>query len=289
MSGPISIVVPHYDDLNRLDTLLAMLEAQTLPRDRFEIIVSDNLSPCGKAAVAARIAGRARLVTCSERGAGPTRNAGVAAATHPLLAFIDSDCQPEPGWLAAGLAALDRTDLVGGRMRVAVREPGRRSGPEAFEQVFAFDNRRYVEEHGFSVTANLFTRRAVFDAVGGFRTEVSEDLDWCRRAVAAGYRIAYAEGAVVAHPARADWAELLRKWRRLQQESYALALERPGGRLRWLVRASALPASIPVHGLRIWRTGDLANTAERSRALATLVRLRLWRLGHALRLAWGRA
>lgn len=167
-----------------------------------------------------------------------------------------------------------------------VRKPGERSGAEAFEQVFAFDNRHYVEKLGFTVTANLFTRREVFTSVGGFRMHVSEDLEWCRRAVDGGYRIAFEPKAVVAHPARSDWPELLRKWQRLQQESYALALENPGGRMRWLTRAWALPASIPVHAIRILMTDELSNGAERWRALVTLVRLRLWRFADAHRLSW---
>lgn len=289
MDDRVSIVVPHYDDLDRLDLCLASLAAQALPRERVEIVVADNGSPCGEAVLRDRIAGRAALTICRDRGAGPARNAGVAASRHPLLAFIDSDCVAAPGWLAGGVAALARADLVGGRVDVSVRAPGRRSGAEAFEQVFAFDNRRYVEQLHFSVTANLFTRRAVFDAVGGFRTEVAEDLDWCRRAVAAGYRLAYADDAAIRHPARADWPELKRKWQRLQREAHATTLERRGGGVRWLARSWGLPPSILLHAPRVWRAATLDNRAERWRALATLARLRLWRFADAHRLWLGRS
>ncbi|KQT31437.1 hypothetical protein ASG29_15595 [Sphingomonas sp. Leaf412] len=277
------MVVPHYDDLDRLDLCLASLERQTLARDRFDIVVADNASPCGEAAVRARIAGRATLVVCAQRGAGPARNAGVAASTEPLLAFIDSDCVADPAWLANGLAALEGADLIGGRVDVSVRAPGNRSGAEAFEQVFAFDNRHYVQKLGFSVTANLFTRRDVFVAVGGFRTEVAEDLDWCRRAVALGYRIAYAADAAVSHPARADWEELRRKWDRLQREAHATMRERPGGALRWLGRSLGLLPSIVAHAPRVMRSPMLDNRGERARGLAMLVRLRWWRFVDAQR------
>lgn len=283
----ISIIVPHYEDLERLDTLLNMLQAQTVSSDQYEIVVADNMSPSGEAAVAARIAGRAKLVTCHERGAGPTRNAGVAASTLPLLAFIDSDCQPEPGWLAAGLAALEHADLVGGKMKVLVDQPGQRTGAEAVEQVFAFDNRTYVTTKGFSVTANLFTRRDVFAKVGGFRTQVSEDVEWCKRATAAGYRLSYEERAVVAHPARRNWSELKHKWQRLQRESLALSSEQAGGRAKWLLRNWAALASTPLHLGKIWRSDQLDNVAERRAASTTLVRLRLWRFLDAHKLVYG--
>ena len=144
----ISVIVPHYNDLDHLDDCLASLERQTMPRERYELIVADNASPCGIAAVEARAAGRARVVLCIEKGAGPARNAGIAVARHPILAFTDSDCVAEPQWLEAGVAALDRADIVGGRVKVSVREAGRRNASEAFETVFAFDNRRYIEKLG---------------------------------------------------------------------------------------------------------------------------------------------
>lgn len=286
MTKCISVIIPHYEDLDRLNTCLSQLSRQTLPSDRFEIVVADNASPCGEDVVRAVIRSRARLVVCTERGAGPTRNAGLAAAVHPLLAFTDSDCIPDKGWLAAGMSALSTASIVGGQMKVSARSPGDRSGAEAFETVFAFDNRKYVKEQSFSVTANLFAHRRVFNAVGGFRTHVSEDVEWCRRAVAAGFKIIYADGAIVTHPARANWHELRQKWERLEQEGLALAMERPGGRWRWLVRSWALPASVPIHASRILAAPSLANGRERLRAVATLSRLRWWRFRNAQRLFW---
>lgn len=280
----ISIVIPHYDDLERLDCLLTMIQEQTVSPENYEVIVADNMSPCGEAAVAATIAGRGRLVTCHERGAGPTRNAGVALSTLPLLAFIDSDCQPQRGWLAAGLAALEHADLVGGKMKVLANQPGKRTGAEAFEQVFAFDNRSYVAKKGFSVTANLFSRREVFERIGGFRARVSEDLDWCSRATAAGYRLTYEDNAVVSHPARQTWPELKHKWQRLQRESLALSAEQAGGRARWVVRNWAALASTPLHMWKVWSSDELDNKAERLAATVTLIRLRAWRFGNAHKL-----
>ena len=58
----VSVIVPHFNDLGGLVLCLADLERQTWPRDRFEIVVADNASPQGEAAVAAAIDGRARLV-----------------------------------------------------------------------------------------------------------------------------------------------------------------------------------------------------------------------------------
>lgn len=282
----VSIVVPHYNDLDRLGTCLAALAAQDYPAALVEVIVADNATPCDRQDLLDTVAGRASLVFCAEKGAGLARNAGAASASHGLLAFIDSDCVADPGWLRAGVDALSHADLVGGRVEVTVPTRTGLSGAEAFEKVFAFDNRSYVLRQGFSVTANLFTRSDVFAAVGGFRATVSEDMEWCQRAVSAGFRIAYEDRAIVGHPARADWRELVRKWERLQQESLALAAERPGGRLRWLARSWLLLPSIIAHAPRVLRSPALASNTDRVRALATLVRIRLWRFGHAQRIGF---
>lgn len=281
----LSVIVPHYHDLRSLDLCLQALEAQRFPRSDFEIIVADNASPEGEARVADVIAGRARLVTIGERGAGPARNGGAELARGDLLAFTDCDCMPEPQWLAEGVEALSRFDFVGGAMQVLVDDPEHLSATEAFEREFAFNNRDYVETKGFTVTANLFCSRAVFDAVGGFRVGVSEDFEWCQRARGAGYRLGYAPMAIVGHPARRTWDELLGKWRRLNSETYALFGESAGGRVRWVLRSLALPISAMAHTPRVLASRKLENIEQKLSALKVLYRLRLWRFADALRLS----
>ena len=278
----VSIVVPHYSDLVGLAACLDALGRQTRAPD--EIIVADNNSPQGEAAVVAVIAGRAKLVVVNEKGAGPARNGGVAASTGEILAFTDSDCLPEPLWLGRGLAALDQADFVGGAMRVLVADETNLTPAEAFERVFAFDNETYVRTKGFTVTANLFCPRDLFDAVGGFRVGVSEDLDWCLRAGASGFRLGYAADAIVGHPARRTWPELERKWRRLNEEAFGLAVAEPNGRAKWLLKALLMPLSAFAHTPKVLASPALATPRDRSRALSVLFRLRAWRMLDSLRL-----
>ncbi|MEO7542748.1 MAG: glycosyltransferase [Novosphingobium sp.] len=281
----MTVIVPHYNDLVRLRTCLEAIELQTLSRERFEIVVADNSSPVGLAAVEAAVAGRARVTVAGERGAGMARNAGVAEARGSVLAFTDSDCIPEPNWLAAGLARLANADLVGGRMTVSVGDEARMTGAEAFERVFAFHNRHYIEKKRFSVTANLFCRRSLFDAVGPFRNaEISEDFEWCRRAVAQGFSLVYEPSAVVSHPARADWLQLKRKWTRMNAETYAMTGKGKAGQLRWVARNLSMPFSILAHVPKVVASPELPDARARVRALGTLARLRLWRMVDGLRL-----
>jgi len=282
----VSVIIPHYDDLDRLGLCLQALAQQTFA-EPFETIVVDNASPLPRSTIKACVAGRARLIICDEKGAGPARNAGIAASNAPILAFLDSDCRPAPEWLAGGVAALERYDFVGGRMELLTAE-GDIAPVEAFEKVFAFRNEKYVSRDRFTVTANLFAKRAVFDAVGGFKPAVSEDVEWSHRALAAGFRLGYAPAARVGHPARRNWAELAAKWRRTTREAYALARTQKAGRVRFLVRNWAVLASVVPHAATVLRSPALRGRRERIGALRVLVAIRVFRFALAHRLALAR-
>lgn len=285
----VSVVIPHYNDLAGLTRCLASLDAQTLPRDQFEIVVGDNRSPVPRDALDAAISGRARLTIVAEKGAGPARNGAVVLTTGDILAFIDSDCVAAPGWLEAGVAGLERYDFIGGRVRVFVDHDGPLTEAEAFETVFAFDFEDYILRQGFTGSGNMFVSRAVFDAVGGFRTGVSEDKEWSLRATAKGFRLGYVPQAEIAHPARRHWRDLMERWRRLSRERHLLDRERPLGALRWLARTWVTPFTALAHTPKVLRHPDLPDARARWRALVALYRLRLWRFADGHRQMFGRS
>jgi cellulose synthase/poly-beta-1,6-N-acetylglucosamine synthase-like glycosyltransferase len=282
----VSVIMPHYQDLGGLEIGLQALEAQTYPKDRFEIVIADNNSPVGLDAVRAVVRDRAKLVLVTDKGAGPARNGAVAASRGEVLAFIDSDCVAEPQWLEQGVKALDRFDLVGGRVRVLVSDPERMTPAEAFERVFAFDFKTYIEKKGFTGAGNMFCRRELFEKVGGFGVGMSEDVDWSRRAVAGGARLGYAPEASIGHPARITWEQLSGKWRRINAETYGLMNGQKGQRARWLLRNLLLPLSAVAHTPKVFRSPELDTLEQRLKALAMLYRMRLWRLGDAITLLY---
>ena len=285
-SPRISVIIPHYNDEERLVKCVRALDAQRgVSRDEYEIVVGDNDSPIGTDEVQRMVGDLARVVHVPERGAGPARNAAVANSSGSILAFIDADCHPHPDWLREGVAKLSAGQVVGGCIRVSVPDETNMSGAEAFERVFAFDNRQYVERKNFSVTANLFCERTTFDAVGPFKLHVSEDKDWCHRAVEEGYAMTYAPAAIVDHPARQDWEAMLGKWARIDRETYALARQNGWSNAKWRIYATLLPLSILPHAIRCLRSPTIKGASTRARAIAMLVRLRMWRFWDYQRLA----
>ena len=280
----VTVVIPHYNDLERLDLCLSALAAQTYPAELVRTIVADNGSPQGIEAVRAAAKGRAEVVLVEERGAGPARNGAAALAVSEVLAFTDSDCVPEPQWLEAGVAALDRYDFVGGHVTVLVEDEERMTPTEAFERVFAFDFKTYIERKGFTGSGNLFCPRRLFETVGGFRVGLSEDWEWSKRAQSHGFRLGYEPRAVVGHPARRTWDELTRKWRRVNAETFGLSEGQPGRKAKWLLRTLALPASAVVHTPKVLLSRKLRRPSQRMGALGVLYAIRLWRLQDALTL-----
>jgi GT2 family glycosyltransferase len=222
------------------------------------------------------------MVVCREKGAGPNRNAGVAASTGEILAFIDSDCLPEPEWLENGVAGLSRFDIVGGRVTVLVDDPARKSAAEAFEAVFAFDFETCINKKGFTGAGNMIRRRDLFDRVGGFSNGVSEDVEWSRRAVAARGRLGYVADAIVGHPAHRTWREFEAKWRRLNVETFLLHRSSVKGATSWLARCVLLPASAVIYTPKVLAARRPSSLRERFLALGVLYRIRLWRLAHGV-------
>ncbi|NOC94204.1 glycosyltransferase family 2 protein [Ruegeria sp. HKCCD6604] len=279
-----AVIIPHYNDLPRLERCLLALRENDLTAT--EIVVVDNNSPVSLDTMRQAFP-EVHFVVETQKGAAHARNRGVAETRAPRLFFIDADCVPAPDWLSVGRQVADQADLIGGRVDVFDETPPPRSGAEAFEAVFAFNFRRYIEVQGFSGAGNLLTRRDVFDAIGGFINGVSEDREWTMRAVARGYSLIYRDDFRVSHPSRQNWPALKAKWRRTTQEAYLLHGTNAAARMRWAIRGLAMPASAIVHTPKILRSDKLSSAGETSRAVITLFRLRCQRMIWMLRQAAG--
>lgn len=275
----ISVVVPHLNQPDLLGICLASLAAQTLAPDRFEVIVVDNGSRALPAAEVAHFP-FARLTVEPEPGPGPARNRGVALARAPVIAFLDSDCIADSGWLAALLAAFaahPETKVLGGRVVIFAAGP-RPNVAEAFDLVYGIRQEVTIARHHFAATANLAVRREVFDAIGPFAgLAVSEDMDWGQRADAAGYPTRLAPAAVVRHPARDSMAALRKQWDRHVSHFWSMRPKTARSALLWLAHAAAIAGSPVAEIPRILGSDRLSGSRQRLDAFRGVVAMRLYR------------
>jgi glycosyltransferase involved in cell wall biosynthesis len=215
VSTAISVIVPVRDAAATLGDCLDGLAAQQLGGVDIEVIVVDNGSRDGTPQLARDHPLRPRVISEPRPGSYSARNAGLAVAQGKAVAFTDGDCIPRPTWLAHGLRALQAAHLVGGRVRPRLSTAPTRW--ERFDAGHHVDQRKYVEVLGFGATANLFVRHEVFDRIGCFdgRLRSGGDREFCIRATAAGFRLAYAGDVEVTHRSRRTARETWNLHRRL--------------------------------------------------------------------------
>ncbi len=205
----VSVIVPVRDGANDIRELLECLERQTLAHEAFEIVIGDDGSTDGGTTAVVTEDGHVRVAAGPPANSYAARNRAIAAARGEVLAFCDADCRPEPAWLERGLAELAQTDLAAGRIRFDVPE---HRTVWTLVDMDGSKNHELQVRFGVAETANLFLRRELFDAVGGFEEQVPEygDYDFVERCIATGARLTYAPSAIVSHPARTSGRALLR-------------------------------------------------------------------------------
>jgi GT2 family glycosyltransferase len=212
-SPQVSVVVVAYESGALLDDCLAALERQTV-RD-VELILVDNASRDGAAVAAARARPQASLLRNADNlGFAAAVNQGARLARGRWLALLNPDAFPEPGWLAALLAAAEA--YPGARCfasrQLMAEEPGRLDGLGDVMSAsgFAFRGGYGQPDPGVSQPAFVFSAcggamlidRALFLEMGGFDERLfcyCEDVDLGYRLQLRGEATLLVPDAVVRH------------------------------------------------------------------------------------------
>ncbi len=112
--GDVAVIVPTLRRPDSLERALRSVFAQTGAGERVsEVVVVDNDPSGSAAATVSRLTPESPwpliYVHAPSPGVATARNAGLAATTAPLIAFLDDDEAAGPRWLAALLAAQAET------------------------------------------------------------------------------------------------------------------------------------------------------------------------------------
>jgi glycosyltransferase involved in cell wall biosynthesis len=157
----VTVVVPTYHRPTLLRRAVGSILGQECPQGEIEVIVAvsdaGSEEDRGAADALSRQDPRVRVVVASRLGPAAARNAALAAARGPLIAFTDDDCEPAPGWLQAGMERLRDADLVQGRTVPLTPRTTR------VAKAVTVDSLSWLWE-----TCNLFVRRDAVERAGGF-------------------------------------------------------------------------------------------------------------------------
>ena len=228
---PVTVVVPAYGRTAELARCLDALRG-------LEVIVVDDCSPDPAAVRAISEAHGARLVRHAvNRGPAAARTTGAALATTPLVAFVDSDCRPEEGWLDLLVPAFDDPQVAAVAPRILPDVPyppmGLLARYEAARSALDLGREQAVVRPGarvgFVPTATLVVRTDVLSKVT-FDEELrlGEDVDFVWRLHDHGLHVRYQPRARVLHTPRLAWREALKRRHEYGTSAAALAERHPG-------------------------------------------------------------
>lgn len=193
------------------ETLRALL-GQDHPDDLHEVIVVDNGSTDGTAAVI-----RAQPVSYIHEptpGVSHARNRGIAESRGEVIAFLDGDCVPVPLWLSeiAEPFGDPKVGCVAGELghgpvhTVAERQAVRMLGE--------WQRHAVSSKPPYAVTANAAYRREVLDAIGHFDPDLSRAQDvelGLRFHDRSALKLVFAEKALAHHRHRSSQLGFLRQ------------------------------------------------------------------------------
>ena len=106
----ISIVIPTYNEEKNIKRCLTALIAQTIPREKIEIIIVDGYSNDKTREIAAEFADV--ILIQSSDGVGGARNDGFKLAKYNIVATTDADCEPHRNWVESILKGFKKKNVV---------------------------------------------------------------------------------------------------------------------------------------------------------------------------------
>jgi mycofactocin glycosyltransferase len=248
----VTVVVPVRDRQAELARCLAGL--RPLPR---VIVVDDGSDDPAMIERAAAGTGARVLRRPVNGGPGAARNTGLAAADTELVAFLDSDCVPGPGWLDRLLPHFADPAVAAVAPRIVPAGDGRAwlARYEGASSTLDMGSRASIVRPGSRVPylpgAALVVRKAAAGAGFAEDMRVGEDVDFVWRLAASGWRVRYEPGAVVPHQHRVRLGAWFARRKDYGTSAAALELRHPGAvrplyvsgwtALAWLAAASGRP------------------------------------------------
>jgi cellulose synthase/poly-beta-1,6-N-acetylglucosamine synthase-like glycosyltransferase len=207
----ISVIVPAYNARATIESCLTALQSQTLEAEGYELIVVDDGSTDGTAALVEPF--DVRLIRQANAGPASARNRGAEEAQGDLLLFTDADCAPAPDWIERMVKAFSDPEVVGAKGTYRTHQTALVARFVQLEYEMRYRRMRRWDHIDFIDTYSAAYRRHIFLINDGFEPtlRVDEDQEFSFRLARQGYRMVFAPQAVVYHTHVTTLAEY---WRR---------------------------------------------------------------------------
>jgi GT2 family glycosyltransferase len=285
MEPAVSVIIPVKETGPLLHACLARLAAQTY-RDFDIYVVPDAPVTLSDPAI--------HVIASGAVLPNRKRCLAAAASSAPIVALIDDDAEPEPGWLAAAVAHFADPAVVaagGPGLTPPSASARERAGGAIFAArvVTAATRDRYVVGVRHDVeslpSCNLLMRRDAFVRAAATSLDVwpGEDLLTCMAATRTGGRIVYEPNARVFHHRRAVFGpHLAQVWRYALARGVLVSQQRRLLRSAYVIPAAFVLAHPLVAAAIGWRRTRGAGVAAVA-SYAALVAIDAWREGRAAR------
>ena len=207
LPGAVTVVIPAFNAQRTIRQTLFAVLAQSMPAA--EVIVIDDGSTDLTAELVRSMAPPIRLISQTNTGPAMARNVGIQFARTEFVAFTDSDCVPDPGWLADLLAEFDSPEIAG--VGGVVRGIGNGTLGQYFDWSRLLQPVVNAQNKvDFLITANAVFRRSCLVEAGmfcsRFKKPGGEEPDLCRRIRDRGYQLRATSRGLVEHHHKATLA-----------------------------------------------------------------------------------
>ncbi|MCL5094119.1 MAG: glycosyltransferase family 2 protein [Patescibacteria group bacterium] len=207
----ISVIIPALNEENFIGDTVKAVRKQKFSKKEYEIIVVDNGST-DKTALRAKAAGADKIVYEENRGINFAKSKGISVSKGEIIAFLDADCRPKPGWLQSIEKSFKENHNLGCL-----------SGPYGYELekigVFYDFTQKVIfplaikalnlltgKKGALALGGNMALKRSAIEEIGGLDVHYTfwgEDTDTVLRIVRKGYEAVFdSEFAVFSSPRR---------------------------------------------------------------------------------------
>ncbi|WP_367390553.1 glycosyltransferase family 2 protein [Lewinella sp. LCG006] len=212
MNKIISVIIPHYNNLVKLDSCLTALFCRDYSAFQIEYIVVDNGSTISLAKIKEKHTKVTWLLETSIQSPYPCRNKGIQHARGDIIVLLDSNCVPLENFFELGLKSLqDGNDVVGGQLRF-IRSNSLTSRYDQLYSTIRPTTNTFTSLPG----GCLFVSRLVFNKINLFLPCVRSlgDIEWTTRAYQAGFNLSITDQPIVSYQAK-EWIPFCKKMIRL--------------------------------------------------------------------------